>query len=130
MTRYGIKIVWSMWNDYPGVGFSDSAYYRWKDSLSPGTRMLLYEISPTQAITGEAKVSGSFADGEKIPPQTKEHPHMLPLEILRSKSTVTPIPLKTIREILRDDRFPLQGESWHPLSEYQYNLILEKWVKN
>jgi hypothetical protein len=94
MTQYGIKLVWPGWNNDTVMGFSDDGYNRWRESIQPGTRMLLYETedrSPgttfrgTKSISGEIEVTGTFKDGEKYPAPTKQHHHLVPVKLLRPR---------------------------------------------
>lgn len=136
MTGYGIKIVWKGWKDEPVIGFSPWAYKRWKGAITPGTRMLVYESSEgrggvklrgARAIIGEVEVTGTFEDGDNYQAPTPEHSHLVPVKVLRGKETVKPIPLTTIREILKQPKYPLQSQSWQPITEAEYKALLALW---
>lgn len=135
MTAYGIKLVWAGWNDDDVIGFSDQGYKRWKDTITPGTRMLVYETTGqrpghkhkgTKSIVGEVEVTGTFDDGERMKSPTEAHARVVPVKVLRTRQQSTPIPLTKIRELLGDEDYPRMGETWKPLTEEQYKLFLHE----
>jgi hypothetical protein len=134
MTSYGIKLVWAGWDNDPTIGFSGRAAKRWADELPVGTRMLLYETTGkpkgskakgTKSIVGEVEVSGSFADGERIRAADEQHDAVIPVSIVRSRESVTPVSLDEARAILDDEQWPRMGESWRPLSEAEYKALVK-----
>ena len=133
MTNYGIKLVWAGWDDDPTIGFSGRAAKRWAESLTVGTRMLLYETTGrakgskakgTKSIVGEIEVSGSFEDGAGMRAESEQHAELLPVTVVQARAEVTPVPLDRVREILGDDKWPRRGESWRPLSAEEYQALL------
>ena len=134
MTQYGIKLVWAGWDNDPTVGFSSRAAKRWADQLPVGTRMLLYETTGkpkgskakgSKSIVGEVEVSGTFEDGETIRCADEQHDAVIPVKVIRLRSSVTPVPLERAREILNDPQWPRMGESWRPLSEAEYRALVK-----
>lgn len=130
-TGYGIKLHWgppTQENELiEAIGFSDTAFNRWQHHLPLGTRMLLYSTSSgggTRQIHVEVEVSGSFADGEAFRPYNPEHSKMLPVRRVRTPGPVNPLPLKRIREILGQPKWPRQGQSWHPIARDMYETLL------
>ena len=133
MTTYGLKLVWAGWDDDPTIGFSSRAAKRWADQLPVGTRMLLYETTGkpkgskakgTKSIVGEVEVTGTFEDGEKVRAADEQHDAVIPVKVVRTRESVTPVSLERAREILNDDQWPRMGESWRPLSEAEYQALV------
>lgn len=133
MTNYGIKLVWAGWHDDPTIGFSSRAAKRWADKLPAGTRMLLYETTGkpkgskakgTKSIVGEVEVTGTFEDGEKVRAADEQHDAVIPVKVIRTRESVTPVSLERAREILNDEKWPRMGESWRPVSEAEYQALL------
>jgi hypothetical protein len=133
MTNYGIKLVWAGWNDDPTIGFSNRAAKRWAEQLPAGTRMLLYETTGkpkgskakgTKSLVGEVAVTGTFEDGAAVRAPDEQHDAVIPVEVVRPRASVTPVPLDKVREILDDPNYPRMGESWRPLSEAEYQALL------
>ncbi len=135
MSAYGIKVVWAGWNGDPVIGFSDRGYGRWKDDLKPGTRMLIYESTGTRpgwvgkgtkSIVGEVEVIGTFADGMAFRAPTEQHDQLLPVKVISGRSDGKPIPLDRIRQLIYDPKWPMQGETWKPISRSQYEALLKE----
>ncbi|MBZ0302821.1 MAG: hypothetical protein K8J31_23960 [Anaerolineae bacterium] len=133
MTNYGIKLVWAGWNDDPTIGFSSRAAKRWASELPAGTRMLLYETTGkpkgskakgTKSLVGEVEVSGTFEEGAAIRAAEEQHDAVIPVKIVRTRESVTPVPLDQVRAILHDEQWPRMGESWRPLSEAEYQALV------
>ncbi len=133
MTNKGIKLVWAGWDSDPTIGFSGRAAKRWAEHLPVGTRMLLYETTGrakgskakgTKSIVGEIEVTGSFADGAGMRPESEQHDELLPSRVIQARADVTPVPLERVREILGDEKWPRRGESWRPLAEEEYQALL------
>ena len=136
MTNYGIKLVWAGWQNDPTIGFSNRAATRWAEHLPPGTRMLLYETmnkpkgskaKGTKAIVGEVEVSGTFDDGEAIRAADEQHDRVIPVTVIRERDGQPLIPLERVRAILDDEKYPRMGESWRPLSEAEYQALVNEW---
>ncbi len=134
MTTYGIKLVWAGWNDDPTIGFSNRAAKKWADELPAGTRMLLYETTGkpkgskakgTKSIVGEVEVTGTFEDGAKVRVEDEQHDAVIPVKVVRNRASVTPVPMEKVREILDVEKYPRMGESWRPLSEDEYQALVE-----
>lgn len=132
MTSYGIKLVSAGWKDDPVIGFSNKGYQRWKDSMQPGTRMLLYEtgtpppgvkFTGTKSIIGEVEVTGSFEDGEKLRSPTEHHDRVIPVKVLRPRREGKSIPLDRVRELIGDPKWPRMGETWKPLEKDVYDQL-------
>lgn len=136
MSKYGIKLLWAGWQDDEVIGFSPQAYERWKDDIQPGTRMLLYETTVqrpgisfrgTKSVIGEVEVIEGFAKSAGLATPTEEHNHAVKVKVIRSRTSVAPIPLEMVRKILANPKFPRQGEAWHPIFETMYNDFLKLW---
>jgi hypothetical protein len=137
MTQYGIKLVWPGWNNDTVMGFSDDGYNRWRESIQPGTRMLLYETedrSPgttfrgTKSISGEIEVTGTFKDGEKYPAPTKQHHHLVPVKLLRPRRGGRQVSLYRVRELIGDNGWH-RRETWTPLSKEVYERLIAELEK-
>jgi hypothetical protein len=136
MADYGIKLVWAGWNNDDVIGFSERGYQRWRDTITPGTRMLLYETmrkpkgskaKGTKSIVGEVEVEGSFDDGETRRKPDEQHARLLPVKVVRARDETTPIPLDRVRELLGDEQYPRMGESWRPLNEAEVEAFPKEW---
>jgi len=136
MTNYGIKLVWAGWNDDDVIGFSNQGYKRWKDTVVPGTRMLVYETTGqrpghkhkgTKSIVGEVEVAGTFEDGEAIKAPDEAHDRVIPVKVVRKRGEHQPIELSRVRELIDDQDYPRMGESWKPLTKEQYEALLREW---
>lgn len=136
MTNYGVKLVWAGWADDDVIGFSERACSRWKDSLLPGTCMLIYETTGrapgskakgTKSIVGEVEVTGSFEDGEAYRAPTEAHARLLPVRVIVRREDRSPLPLDRVRELLSDPQWPRRGQSWTPLSDEQYQTVHAAW---
>lgn len=136
MSGYGIKLVWARWHDENVVGFSDRAKKKWEDDIEPGIRMLIYETSikrpgntkrGVKAIVGEVEVTGTWEQGAGKATPTQEHDNPVDVRVLRYRADISPIPLRRVREIIRDASFPHQGQAWRPLSQEQYRALLAEW---
>jgi hypothetical protein len=57
MPAYGIAVVGPGWNGN-FLTLSPQEHKAWQDSLVPGTRALIYEVHPTQAIVAEVEIVG------------------------------------------------------------------------
>lgn len=134
MTTYGIKLVWAGWENDPTIGFSNRASKRWADELPAGTRMLLYETTGkpkgskakgTKSLVGEVEVTGTFDDGAKIRAADEQHDAVIPVRVVQKRESVTPVPLDTVREVLKDEQWPRMGESWRPLSDDEYQALVK-----
>ncbi|MAS32579.1 MAG: hypothetical protein CL610_01145 [Anaerolineaceae bacterium] len=134
MTTYGIKLVWAGWENDPTIGFSNRASKRWADELPAGTRMLLYETTGkpkgskakgTKSLVGEVEVTGTFDDGAKIRAADEQHDAVIPVRVVQKRESVTPVPLDTVREVLKDEQWPRMGESWRPLSDAEYQALVK-----
>lgn len=132
MTPYGIKLVSAGWKDDPVIGFSNQGHKRWKDSIKPGTRMLLYETGTpppgtkfvgTKSIIGEVEVTGTFEDGEKQRAPTEQHDRLVPVKVLRPRREGKSIALQRARELIGDEGWPRMGETWKPLEREVYEQL-------
>jgi hypothetical protein len=132
MTPYGIKLVWAGWKDDPVIGFSNQGHNRWKASVKPGTRMLVYETGKTppgtkyvgtKSIVGEIEVTGSFEDGEKYRAPNEQHDRLLPVKVLRPRREGKSISLARVRELIGDEGWPRMGETWKPLEKEVYDQV-------
>lgn len=126
-TGFGIKLHWGPPAQANAIGFSETAFKRWQHHLLVGTRMLLYSTSAmggTKEIHAVVEVADSFANGEGIRPFNEEHPRMLPVRRVHVPRLVNPVPLKRVREILGEPKWPRQGESWYPISRDTYETLL------
>ncbi|MDE0609001.1 MAG: hypothetical protein OXH77_03690 [Anaerolineaceae bacterium] len=145
MSYHGIRATWgdSWFTEYGEKWldvFSERAHQQWKDSLLPGTLMLLYQGSGyggSRCITAAAMVQGRFVHNEKreIPGVEEWREHWcwcLPVITIAPRRTVTPVPLERIREIIEPEkagrphqaRFPRQGEVWRPISAQLYETLM------
>ena len=129
-TGYGIKLHWgppAKTNDpLKAIGFSERAFKKWQHHLPFGTRMLLYSTrggGGSGSVHAEVAVAGSFADGASIVPFNVEHPRMLPVHPMHARERVEPVPLRRVREILKDPKWPRQGVSWTPVSNEIYETL-------
>lgn len=138
MTEYGIKLVWAGWNNDDVIGFSNQGYSRWKDSLKPGTRMLLYETATpvpgtkfksTKSVVGEVEVTGSFEDGDKIRSANEQHDRVLPVKVLSPRHEGKQVSLNRVRELINDPEWPRRGESWKPLDQDVYKRVIAELEK-
>ncbi|MEO8397538.1 MAG: hypothetical protein ABI700_31360 [Chloroflexota bacterium] len=136
MANYGIKLVWGGYRTYLDkvVGFSSSAYERWKDEINLGTRMLLYETSRNkgaQAIVSEVEVVEGFENTAKLNllSPTEEHDHLVRIKVIRNIGSVPIITRKRVQEVLGRPSFPQQNDSWTPISETTYRHLLSGWSK-
>lgn len=136
MSAYGIKLVWAGWANDDVIGFSDRAHSRWKDSLLPGTRMLIYETTGrapgskakgTKSIVGEVEVIGTFEEGETRRAPTEAHARLLPVKVIVRREERSPLLLDWVRELLGDMDWPRRGQSWTPLTEDQYRAFHAAW---
>jgi hypothetical protein len=136
-SKFGIKPLWAGWLESETViGFSPRAYEKWKDSIQPGTRMLLYETTvqrpeasfkSAKGIIAEVEVAEGFARSRGLVAPTVEHNYPLRIKVLHGRRSVRPIPLEKVRLILGDPKFPYQGVAWYPLDEAVYNEFLKIW---
>lgn len=133
MPTPGIKLVWAGWSDDEVIGFSERGYSRWRDSLTHGTRMLVYETTGkapgskakgTKAIVGEVEVIGTFEEGEAHRAPTEQHDRLLPVQTTIRRADAHPIPLERVREMIGDPAWPRMGETWKPLTEAQYRELV------
>lgn len=134
MPTPGIKLVWAGWRDDPLIGFSNRGYSRWHESLERGTRMLVYETTGkapgskakgTRSIVGEVEVAGTFEEGEAHRAPTEQHDRLLPVETRISRTNAHPIPLERVRELIDDPGWPRMGETWKPLTDAQYQALID-----
>ena len=135
ISEYGIKVLWAGWRDDPRIGFSDKGFADWADKISVGTRMLLYETErprPGQNVIGiksimaEVQVAKMFDEVKELTPPTQQHEHLILVDILRNRDSVTPIPLRRIKQITKQQQFPFQM-TYLPLDEQTYNRLLQEW---
>jgi hypothetical protein len=133
MARVGIKLVWAGWKDDPIIGFNEKGYQKWRGTLTPGTRVLIYETSlkasPTvrggqMAIVGEVEVTGTFEEGAAYSAPNKEHTRLLPVRVITSREQARPVRLDAIRKLLRTRDFPPKGAAWIPLTDAHYKALV------
>jgi hypothetical protein len=132
--KYGIKLVWSGWSDAETmIGFSSSAHRKWKQTIGPGTRMLIYEVADAgtreperggrMAIVAEVEVTGPFTLNNPLAP-TAEHANTVPIKFIQHEADVTEVPVQAVRTITGYKEFPHQGESWVRLDEKAYEQLV------
>jgi hypothetical protein len=130
VSMYGVKLYWADRSHETVVGFSTAGYERWKDSIVPGTRMLIYETSRArgaQAIVSEVKVVEGFEKSAGLPTPTVEHEHPVRVEVIHRKGSVPLIPRDMVQIILEREHYPLLTDTWVPISEEQYQEFMKFW---
>jgi hypothetical protein len=134
MANYGIKLVWGGYRaDLDNViGFSPSAYERWKYDIQPGTLMLLYETSKNKGVQGIVSVVEVVEGFENtanlglISP-TDEHDHLVKIKVVIDVDSVPVIPREEVQRLLNYPSYPQQNDSWTPISGETYLEFLKLW---
>ncbi len=153
MTTYGILLVDTSWSNRNTAQIEKAAYLRHQNLLGANTQALIYMREPIDAIVAEAEVTSDVIETEaelvdrvdlpvnrdtqqtqtlSVPLMTDPNVGManefyVPLKLLRAKGAETPpIPLEQLKALLGAD-FSVYDETWIPLSEDQYNMIIAIW---
>lgn len=132
MSKYGIKLVWNGFYTDTVIGFSPTAYERWKHEIQPCVRMLIYETSKNngaQAIVSEVEVVHGFAETAKLDfvAPTEEHNHLVRVKVIRGKGRVSIIPRNFVQTVLKRPTYPQEKNAWLPISEAQYVEFIKFW---
>jgi hypothetical protein len=130
MSQYAIRVIASDWELEQPLPFSEEGYQRWRDEIEAGTRVVLYQSAPVNAIVAEGQVSGIFVKLDEWPESTRERipgsvagtqaAYALPLQILYRRGPTAYIPLEHIREHL-DENFPESALEWLPIEKMAYH---------
>ncbi len=70
MAGYAIKVIYGPWSSREAITFDRANYLQWKDTIEPGTRVLIFRREPVGAIVAEAEVTGSFGLFEPVGSET------------------------------------------------------------
>ena len=114
MPAYGIAIVPSGWNDSPLLTFNPNEYAAWQDAFVPGTHVLIYEATPTEAIVGEVVIADTASTESQ----------RISVRVIRKRGKKR-IPLASIRQHTTIDTFPREGEEWLPLGKSTYEELAQ-----
>jgi hypothetical protein len=131
MSYYAIAVVAPEWTPENPLAFTEAGYNRWKESIEPGTRVLIFKAAPVNALVAEGEVHdthflhltewpmanvGEFlksGDGEIAT-------YVLPIRILYTRENIE-IPLETIHQYVDAPQFPHQ--EWLPIDLNAYNAL-------
>jgi hypothetical protein len=147
------------WKEGEAAAIDKSTYQHHGGSLQRGTRLLIYVKEPVDAIVGEGEAAGAASQTEaqreepdvvpantaspdlpvanqspeqalKSGGQSVDHrTYKLPYRVIRSKAETRQIPLTRVRTLIGSE-FSVFDEEWIPLTEEQYNALIQEWERN
>jgi hypothetical protein len=132
--KYAIKVVPADWELETPLPFTQAEYDQARPDIESGTRILIYQLGPVDALVSEGAVSQEFIKLSDWPQQTKTNlelhgakvEYLLPVRILYQRGTPARIPREQVRAALNDPNFP--AATWMRISEEAYAQLRGGWV--
>jgi hypothetical protein len=133
MALYVLKVVPGDWEIDTPLPFTDAHYQRIRDQVKDGTRIVIYQDSPENAVVAEAEVGVPFIHVDEwkhtsaVRTREKGYLHLLPVRILYRRAGPGEMSQARVRDVLKDRHFPTTDHDWIELSREQYEELIRDW---